>query len=113
MRKWIPLTAAALLMMSCLTGCFGRDDNANSESGTSQSSTEHTDTEAAHTEKMTERSTEGAANEVLTDAGDVVDGAVTEAGDAVEDIVTGAEDIIDDITPNGNGTAAHTETTTR
>lgn len=105
MRKWIPLTAAALLMMSSLTGCFGNDEESSVSEG--------------HTEEISTNDTNGDTdNEVRTDDQNVVDELVTDAGDAVEDIVTDAENMVDDITPDSTNVtdtsddADSTQTTT-
>ena len=106
MRKQIALAAAALLMMSSMTGCFGNDDTVSSEATESSSET--------HTEEstITERTSEDRTEERDTNDNGIMGDIATDAGDIVSDVADGAENLVDDITGSDTTTTETTQPTT-
>lgn len=95
MIKKIPLILSMALICCSFTACGGDGDTVSSQANESNSMTENTD--GFHDEENRNTTdSQNAVEELITDAGDAVDGLVskgeelvTDVGDAVGDMVDG------------------------
>ncbi len=88
------LIVAALLTAFALTGCGKNDNTSNGGTTSTGSSAPQITTSLSDTERAEEETTVQTGD---VDGDGFIEDIVTEAGDIVNDAVTGAEDVVDDI----------------
>lgn len=103
MKRTALIAAAALSAVLALTGCGRADNNTNTNGGmssTTSNSSQTTTNSSANTTQSSNNTNGNENNETTRTTGDIdgdgfIEEIVTEAGDIVNDVVTGAEDIVD------------------